>query len=116
MSGSESYKHVTNNHEAGFMGTRRVEAAPKMPARQALDWGLAEEVAPSGAALDAALELARAACAMPPVIMSMSKQAIYATANANLHVNSFTDADVAMLVFDADEAVNAREEFRGGKS
>lgn len=95
---------------------RIVMLCEKMPARQALDWGLAEEVAPSGAALDAALELARAACAMPPVIMTMSKQAINATANANLHASSFMDADVSMLVFDTDEAVKAREAFRGGKT
>ena len=94
---------------------RIVMLCEKMPARQALEWGLAEEIAPSGAALDKALELARTACGMPPVIMTMSKQAINATAHAQLHANSFMDADVSMLVFDTEEAVAARAAFRVDK-
>ena len=91
---------------------RIVMLCEKMPARQALDWGLAEELAPSGGALDKALELAAKTLEMPPVIMTMSKQAINATANAHLHASSFMDADVSMMVFDSDEAVAARERFR----
>lgn len=92
---------------------RIVMLCEKMPARQALDWGLAEEVAPSGGALDKALELARTACSMPAVIMTMSKQAINATANALLHATAHMDSDVSMLVFDSEEAVAAREAFKG---
>lgn len=91
---------------------RIVMLCEKMPASQALDWGLAEELAPHGGALDTALALARAACAMPPVIMTMSKHAINATANALLHASAHMDADVSMLVFDTEEAVAAREAFR----
>jgi len=91
---------------------RIVMLCEKMPARQALDWGLCEEVAPAGGALEKALELAAKALEMPPVIMSMSKQAINATANALLHASSFMDADVSMLVFDSEDAVAAREAFR----
>lgn len=91
---------------------RIVMLCEKMPAEQAHAWGLAEELAPPGGALDKALELARAACEMPPVIMTMSKHAINATANALLHASAHMDADVSMLVFDTDEAVAAREAFR----
>jgi len=91
---------------------RIVMLCEKMPAAQALDWGLIEEIAPPGGAIDKALELARAARAMPPVIMTMTKQAINATANANLHAVSFMDADLSILVRDTDEAVAAREQFQ----
>lgn len=91
---------------------RIVMLCEKMGATQALDWGLVEEIAPSGGAIDKALELARVACTMPPVIMTMSKQAINATANANLQAASFMDADVSLLVLNSDAAVEAREQFR----
>lgn len=91
---------------------RIVMLCEKMGARQALDWGLVEEIAASGGAVDKAMELARAACAMPPVIMTMTKQAINATANANLHASSYMDSDVAILVRDSDEARQIREDFR----
>lgn len=91
---------------------RIVMLCEKMPAAQALEWGLVEEVAPPGGAIDKAMELARAACEMPYAIMTMSKQAINATANANLHAASFMDSDVSLLVRDSDEALAARERFR----
>ncbi len=91
---------------------RIVMLCEKMGAEQALDWGLIEEIAPSGGAVDKAMELARAACAMPSVIMTMSKQAINATANANLHLASYMDADLSILVRDTEEALQARERFQ----
>lgn len=91
---------------------RIVMLCEKIGARQALDWGLVEEIAPTGGAVDKALELARAACAMPPVIMTMSKQAINATAHANLHASSFMDADLSILVRDTEEAIEARDRFQ----
>ena len=73
------------------------------------------KIAAPGAALDKALELARAACTMPPVIMTMSKQAINATANVHMHAVSYMDSDVSILVRDTDEAKAARERFRAKK-
>jgi hypothetical protein len=49
------------------------------------------------------------------LIMTMTKQAINATANASLHASSFMDADVSLLVRDTDEAARAREDFQKGK-
>lgn len=94
---------------------RIVMLCERMGPEQALDWGLIEEIAEDGKAVDKALELARAALEMPPVIMTMSKQAINATANANLHAASFMDSDVSLLVLNSDAAVKAREDFQKGK-
>ena len=91
---------------------RIIMLCEKMPAGQALDWGLVEEVAPKGGAVDKAMELAQAACGMPHVIMTMSKQAVNATANANLHANSFMDADISILVRETEEAQAARKQFQ----
>ncbi|HEY7648653.1 MAG TPA: enoyl-CoA hydratase/isomerase family protein [Methylomirabilota bacterium] len=91
---------------------RIVMLCEKMGPEQALAWGLVEEIADDGKAVDKARELAQAATTMPPVIMSMTKQAINATANAHLHASSFMDADVSLLVRDSSEAVSAREDFK----
>jgi enoyl-CoA hydratase len=91
---------------------RIVMLCEKMGAAQAFEWGLVEDIAPAGEAVGKAFELARAACTMPPVIMTMTKQAINATVNAHHHSTSYMDADVSMLVFDSDEALAAREQFR----
>ena len=92
---------------------RIVMLCEKMGAEQALAWGLVEEIADDGQAVDKAMELARAALEMPPVIMTMTKQAINATANAKLHASSFMDADVSLLVLNSDAAKQAREACRG---
>ena len=47
---------------------------------------------------------------MPPVVMTMSKQAI--NANANLHAVSFIDADMSIRVLTTDEAIAARKNFQ----
>jgi enoyl-CoA hydratase/carnithine racemase len=94
---------------------RIVMLCEKMGPEQALAWGLIEEIADDGKAVDKAMKLAQAATTMPPVIMTMTKQAINATANAQLHVSSFMDADVSLLVRDSDEAIKARENFKKGQ-
>ena len=95
---------------------RIVVLCEKMRADHAHDWGLVDEVADDGKAVEAALELARAAAAMPGEIVTMSKEAINATANAFNHMASYMDSDVSLLCRDADPAVAAREAFRAGKS
>lgn len=93
---------------------RIVVLCEKMPAAQALDWGLVDELADDGKAVDGALALARAAAAMPGEIVTMSKEAINATSNALNHMASFMDSDVSLLCRDADPAVAARAAFRAG--
>ena len=91
---------------------RIVMLCEKLPAETALEWGLVEEVTPPGGDIAAAVRMAEAACAMPSAIMTMSKEAINAVANSNLHATSFMDADVSMLVFDLDDALKARAPFK----
>lgn len=91
---------------------RIVMLCEKLPAERALEWGLVEELTAPGEDMTAALHLAEMACDMPSAIMTMSKEAINAVANANLHASSFMDADVSMLVFDLDDALKARAPFK----
>ncbi len=94
---------------------RIIVLCEKMPAQMALDWGLVDELADDGKAVDEALKLAEAAAAMPAGIVTMSKQAVNATANAFNHAASFMDSDISLLVRDAEPARRAREAFAKGQ-
>ncbi|MCA8926801.1 MAG: enoyl-CoA hydratase/isomerase family protein [Alphaproteobacteria bacterium] len=94
---------------------RIVTLCEKMGADMAHDWGLVDELADDGGAVAGALKLAAAAAAMPGEIVTMSKEAINATANARNHMASFMDADVSLLCWDAEPAVQARDAFRAGR-
>ena len=83
----------------------------RMDSATALDWGLVEEVAADGQALEVALGLARAAAEMPPIAVSMVKEAVNATAGALHRVSSFADADQSQLSAASDDARGARERF-----
>ncbi len=83
----------------------------RMDAKTALDWGLADEVAADGHALEKALELANAAAEMPPVATRMVKEAVNATATALNRVASFADADQSWLTATTDDARGARDRF-----
>ncbi|MCP5185835.1 MAG: enoyl-CoA hydratase/isomerase family protein [Pseudomonadales bacterium] len=83
----------------------------RMPADQALAWGLVEEVAPDGQVADKALELARAAATMPAIAVSMIKEAVNATAGALNRTASFADADQSQLSAASEDALGARDRF-----
>ncbi len=83
----------------------------KMPASQAHEWGLVDELAEPGGALDKATELAAAAASMPSATVRMVKQAVNATANALHHAAAYADADQSQLSGGFAEAVAAREQF-----
>ena len=72
---------------------RIVILAEKLGAARAADWGLVDELAPSGGALAAALALAQRAAAMPPVQARMIKQAINAATVALDRAVSHADFD-----------------------
>lgn len=93
---------------------RIIVLCEKMPAVQAHDWGLVDELADDGQAVETALELARAAAAMPGEVVTMSKEAINATANALNHATSFMDSDLSLLTRDSEPAAEARAAFRKG--
>lgn len=69
----------------------------RVPALQALDWGLCEEVAADGGALAAVNQLAYELLSLPSLPLRMSKQAINASANALNHLGSLIDRDQCLL-------------------
>ena len=92
---------------------RIVILCEKMPAAQALEWGLVEELAEDGATVEKALELAQAAAAMPPATVRMIKEAVNATATALHRVSAFADADQSQVSRGFEAAVAARKDFAG---
>jgi enoyl-CoA hydratase/carnithine racemase len=85
----------------------------KMPAAQALDWGLVDELADDGATVAKALEMAGVAVSMPPATVRMVKQAVNATASALHAATAFADADQSQVTVAYAAAAAARKEFRG---
>ena len=83
----------------------------KMDAQTALEWGLADEVAPDGEAVTRAIEMARVVCEMPAVATQMVKEAANATAAALNRATSFADADQSWLTAMTDDARSARDRF-----
>ena len=83
----------------------------RMDAQTALAWGLVEEVAADGQAVDAAMRLANAAAEIPPVAVSMIKEAVNATAGALNHAASYADADQSQLSAATRDAREASDRF-----
>lgn len=83
----------------------------KLDAATALAWGLVDELADDGGTVEAALDLARRALAMPAVTVRLMKEAIDATANALHRATSFADADQSQLTSGFAAARAARESF-----
>jgi len=83
----------------------------KMDAQTALEWGLADEVAPDGETVERALEMAATVCEMPQVATQMVKEAVNATASALNRATSFADADQSWLTAMTDDARGARDRF-----
>jgi enoyl-CoA hydratase/carnithine racemase len=75
----------------------------KVFAPEALAWGLVEEIAPDGGALEAALAWARRVAALPPVSTRMAKRAITAAATALNPLASFMDADQYALAASSED-------------
>ena len=97
---------------------RIIVLAEKIMADRAVDWGLADEIAPDGVVLDKAMEMAERAAAMPPVALRMCKQDINAYANALAQVSSHSDFDQYALAQSGEdylEGVNAFLEKRDPK-
>lgn len=85
----------------------------KMPAAQALDWGLIDEIADDGKTIEKALEMAEVAVSMPAATVRMVKQAVNATANALHAASVFADADQSQVTVAYAAAAAARKDFRG---
>jgi enoyl-CoA hydratase/carnithine racemase len=76
---------------------RIVLLAERIDAEAASNWGLADEIAEDGSALNRALELAQRIADLPPLPAKMTKQSINAIANALDNSISYMDADQFML-------------------
>ena len=72
---------------------RLVVMAEQVGAERALEWGLTDEVAPKGGALDKAMEMAERIASLPPVQVRMCKKDVDVAAKALNHAVSFMDAD-----------------------
>ena len=82
----------------GAPRTRRMTLlAERVEAGRALEWGLVDELAAPGGALDAAMAMARKVAALPPVQVRMCKQGIALAASALDHAVSAMDRDQFML-------------------
>jgi enoyl-CoA hydratase/carnithine racemase len=65
----------------------------KLEAADALTWGLADEVAPSGKALECAQGWATRLAKLPPIALRMTKQSVNVAATALHHATTFMDGD-----------------------
>jgi enoyl-CoA hydratase len=92
---------------------RIVLLCEKMGAQQAAAWGLVDEVAERGHAVERALELAGRVAEMPAATTAMVKEAINATANALHRASAFADADQSSLTRTFKDAIAARRDFTG---
>ena len=85
------------------------------PAKQALEWGLADEVTRPGEALAAARALADRYAKVPPIALRMTKQAMNVSATPLGYATSFMDRDqfaYASTTNDQSEAIRAFLEKR----
>lgn len=97
---------------------RIIVLAEKLDADRAVRWGLADEQAPAGTALQMAVDMARRAAALPPNGVRICKAAINAHANALNAASSHADMDQFALMQgsgDSAEAVRAFLQKRPGR-
>jgi enoyl-CoA hydratase/carnithine racemase len=80
-------------------------------AETCLAWGMADEVPAKGQALAAAREWARKICALPPLPVRMTKEAINAAANAGNHSSIFMDRDQYILTSRTNDFREGRQAF-----
>ncbi|TSA11531.1 MAG: enoyl-CoA hydratase/isomerase family protein [Comamonadaceae bacterium] len=87
----------------------------RLQGQQALDFGLAEYLVPDGQAEAEALKLAQRVVDLPEVAVTMSKQAVNASANALSHLASHMVSDQLALALASEEALAARARFASNK-
>jgi enoyl-CoA hydratase len=90
---------------------RLILLAEKLDAMRAVNWGLADEIAEDGGVMDAAMDWAKRAAAMPPVALRMAKQGINAHSLALARAASHLDADQFGLAFSSEDAREGIDAF-----
>jgi len=76
---------------------RAILLMEKIPADQALAWGLADFITAPGATESKALEIAESIAQLPPMPVRMVKEAVNAAANALQAASSYADGDQSHL-------------------
>jgi enoyl-CoA hydratase len=95
---------------------RFVMFGEKIGAQELLDWGLADEVVPDGAALAAARRWAEKVAKLPPNAVRMTKQSVNAAANALHQAASFMDLDQYLLAASSEDFREGLQAFREKRS
>ncbi|HEY4372944.1 MAG TPA: enoyl-CoA hydratase/isomerase family protein [Burkholderiales bacterium] len=80
----------------------------RFSAKEALDWGVLDYLAPKGRVLARATELAQQALAMPGIAVRMSKESVNAAATALNHAAGYMAHDQRVLMAGSKEAKAAR--------
>lgn len=81
----------------------------RISAQRALEWGLVDELTKPGKALAGAVQLAKAAAAMPATAAQMVKQLADACAGALYHAVGHADFDQCQLADTMEESQQARK-------
>lgn len=82
-----------------------------LSARDALDWGLADEIAPEGGALATARAWAEKTAKLPPNAVRMTKQSVNAATNALHHATTYMDLDQYALATTSEDYREAIKAF-----
>ncbi len=85
-------------------------------AQECQSWGLADQVAEPGKALDAALKLAEEVCALPRLAVQMIKKSINGHATAFGENASFSDMDMMLVCMTDPEGTEAREALKKARA
>ena len=80
-------------------------------AETCLAWGMADEVARKGSALEVSRGWAAKVASLPPLPVRMTKEAINAQANANHYATSFMDRDQYLLTVRTQDFQEGRKAF-----
>lgn len=91
---------------------RIVLMCERMGAEQALAWGLIDDIAATGGAVEKSLEMAEVVLSMPHATVRMVKEAVNATAGALHRAASYADADQSQLTGGFTDALQARADFK----
>jgi enoyl-CoA hydratase len=83
----------------------------RLEAEDALAWGLADEVVPSGKVLERAKDWAERLAKLPPNAVRMTKQSVNAVATALHHATTFMDSDQYALATTSDDYREAMKAF-----
>src|SRR5690606_39368670 len=92
---------------------RAILMAERLPADQALQWGLIDAVSEPQAAVKTAQELAARSGETPAAILRMTKESVNASATALHKLGIYLDADQALVCTDRTEGASARAKFMG---